>query len=127
MKARRLKLGVFIAQILIPTIVAQEEEPPWWAAASVYHFPHVFATDFEDLVPQLQNSSADFVLIDFYAPWCPHCQHFAPDYERLALAVQKFDAAQAKVTSSSGKSSILSATVDCQRFAKLCDFWNVHS
>lgn len=127
MKARRLMLGVFIAQILIPTIVAQQEEAPWWAAASVYHFPHVFATDLEDFVPQLKNSTADFVLIDFYAPWCPHCQHFAPDYERLALAVQKFDAAQAKVKSSSGTSSILSATVDCQRFAKLCDFWNVHS
>lgn len=22
----------------------------------------------------------------FYAPWCPHCQHFAPTYEAVAEA-----------------------------------------
>jgi thiol oxidase len=116
-----------VALFLIPTIVAQqeEEEAPWWAAISSYHFPHLYAMDLEDFVPQLQNTSADFVLIDFYAPWCPHCQHFAPDYERLALAIQRFDN-QGTEEAVDKKPSILSATVDCVRFSSICDFWGVH-
>ena len=27
--------------------------------------------------------AVQYVLMEFYAPWCPHCQHFAPDLERL--------------------------------------------
>ncbi|GMI10254.1 hypothetical protein TrRE_jg9981 [Triparma retinervis] len=27
--------------------------------------------------------STDLVLM-FYAPWCPHCQNFAPVYERIS-------------------------------------------
>jgi thiol oxidase len=118
---------VLIAAIL-GNVFAQEvvmEKPPWWAAVSSFHFPQLFATDIEDFVPQLQNASADYVLIDFYAPWCPHCQHFAPDFERLSLAIQRFD--NSRPNGGSGKPSILSATVDCVRFYSTCDFWGVHS
>jgi len=117
-------LKLLVAAVIIPSIEAQQEEEPWWAAVSAYHFPHIFATDLEDFLPQLRNSSEEFVLIDFYAPWCPHCQHFAPDFERLALATQRFDAAEAKVAK---KPSILSATVDCVRFYDTCRFWGIDS
>ena len=26
-------------------------------------------------------------VVEFYAPWCPHCQHFKPKYIKLAKAV----------------------------------------
>ena len=31
----------------------------------------------------------DVHIIEFYAPWCPHCQHFKPVYVELAREVAK--------------------------------------
>lgn len=39
-------------------------------------------------------------LVEFYKPWCPHCQHFAVHYERIAsvlsnvINVGAFDVSQ---------------------------------
>jgi len=35
---------------------------------------------------QVVKDPTKHVLVEFYAPWCGHCKHLAPDYEKVANA-----------------------------------------
>jgi protein disulfide-isomerase A6 len=43
---------------------------------------HLDGSNFDQVV---KDSNKD-VLVEFYAPWCGHCKHLAPDYEKVAKA-----------------------------------------
>ena len=49
---------------------------------------NILKLDLEIFESEVDAATADvpptMTFVNFYAPWCPHCQHFAPDYERLA-------------------------------------------
>ena len=45
----------------------------------------------------------DNLMIYFYAPWCPHCQHFEPEYQKAAAVLKKENIYLAKIDSSTDK------------------------
>lgn len=57
-----------------------------------------------------QNSS-NGVLMEFYANWCPTCQHFQPDYEKIAFYFN----AEPRV-----QPSVAVARVDCATEVNAC-------
>jgi len=126
-------------QLVVLLVGTAAQEMPWYAKISQFHFPHLFAADLSNSTfdSQLHNTSAEYALVDFYAPWCPHCQHFAPDYERLAATIEKFDARQRSLRRSPSRAlapgiaspqpMVLAATVDCVKDAGLCNAWGIQS
>jgi len=47
---------------------------------------------------QVIQDKSKHVFVEFYAPWCGHCKHLAPDWEKLGLAFQnEHDVVIAKV------------------------------
>ncbi|KAK9111873.1 hypothetical protein Scep_019392 [Stephania cephalantha] len=64
--------------------------PTSWASS------HPFSTDGRVLELDESNfdsaiSSFDYILVDFYAPWCGHCKRLAPQLDAAALILAKLD------------------------------------
>ncbi|XP_047322378.1 protein disulfide-isomerase-like [Impatiens glandulifera] len=72
-------LAAFILLISISSFSSAEEKE------------HVLTLDhsnFTDIV-----SKHDFIVVEFYAPWCGHCKSLAPEYEKAASVLSSHDPA----------------------------------
>ncbi|CAK88849.1 unnamed protein product (macronuclear) [Paramecium tetraurelia] len=55
----------------------------------------------------------EVLLVDFYAPWCPHCQNLMPEFEKAATQFKE------------QQSIITLGKVDCTHESVLCDEFKV--
>ncbi|OMO88094.1 Thioredoxin-like protein [Corchorus olitorius] len=67
----------------------------------------------------LNNTSATFAIVEFYAQWCPACRNYKPHYEKVARLFNGPDAVNPGI--------ILMTRIDCalKINTKLCDKFSV--
>eukprot|EP00927_Polykrikos_kofoidii_P016834 TRINITY_DN17635_c0_g1_i1.p1 TRINITY_DN17635_c0_g1~~TRINITY_DN17635_c0_g1_i1.p1 ORF type:complete len:742 (-),score=116.41 TRINITY_DN17635_c0_g1_i1:129-2354(-) len=89
---------------------------PWYLKVNSFKFPTIAAVHLNagNFFNTVTNAAVDYALIEFYADWCPHCQHFAPEYERFAATVKKYNENPAD-----GK-TLFVGSIDCVRSPALC-------
>ncbi|XP_057446025.1 protein disulfide-isomerase-like [Lotus japonicus] len=59
---------------------------------------HAIESEAKEFVLTLDNSNFseivskhDFIVVEFYAPWCGHCKNLAPEYEKAAAVLSSHD------------------------------------
>ncbi|CAD8182004.1 unnamed protein product [Paramecium pentaurelia] len=72
---------------------------------------NVVVLDYENFDAALMRF--EVLLVDFFAPWCPHCQNLMPEFEEAAYQFKE------------KKSKITLAKVDCTHESALCDSFQV--
>ena len=88
-------------------------------------FPPLFVPDLEGSMPEAVESLIDtqartrppvaHLVVEFYAPWCPHCQQFAQTMERLGHACND----------PGRPTSVLVARVNCVAERNLCKAYGI--
>ncbi|EFJ34965.1 hypothetical protein SELMODRAFT_142613 [Selaginella moellendorffii] len=61
----------------------------------------------------------DFIVVEFYAPWCGHCKKLAPEYEKAATALKEHNIVLAKVDANEEKNKKIASDYEIRGFPTL--------
>ncbi|KAL8126532.1 hypothetical protein AgCh_013708 [Apium graveolens] len=74
---------VFLGLVLLIGSICKADE----SSESVIE--HVLTLDHSNLTQTVAKH--DFIVVEFYAPWCGHCKNLAPEYEKAASVLSSHD------------------------------------
>ncbi|KAK3034770.1 hypothetical protein RJ639_032283, partial [Escallonia herrerae] len=108
--ASRVSICAFCVVVLSLTgVFASEGEEP---ASKEF----VLTLDHSNFADTL--SKHDFIVVEFYAPWCGHCKKLAPEYEKAASILSSNDppVILAKVDANEEQNKVLASEYDVKGF-----------
>jgi thiol oxidase len=80
---RRFALIAALVGVLVATLAPECAAANAIAPSAI----HLSEKDFDDRIAM--TKADEHCLMEFFAPWCPHCQNFGPTYERIAALYNK--------------------------------------
>ena len=92
-----------MASLISQDVLSKSPTSRWWRLPNVTPLTKA----------NLAKTKKDTWVVDFYAPWCPHCRDFAPVFGAMAL----------KLKSAHGQ--LRFGMVDCAHEQKLCSVLNI--
>jgi len=109
MRNAKLMLGVFALLAILVGVFAAEDVVT------------LGGKDFDKFIKK-----NDFVVVEFYAPWCGHCKSLAPEYEKAAgmLKKEKVPVVLAKVDATQADNEFLATKYDIKGYPSLKIFRN---
>ncbi|KAL8130572.1 hypothetical protein V2J09_019727 [Rumex salicifolius] len=116
-----LLLFLSVAALSLGRISASEGEASAAAADPKEHVLTLDSSNFADTI-----AKHDFIVVEFYAPWCGHCKKLAPEYEQAASTLSSHDPpiVLAKVDANEEANRELASTYDVKGFPTLKIFRN---
>ncbi|PSS30226.1 Protein disulfide-isomerase [Actinidia chinensis var. chinensis] len=93
-------------------------------SASAEEVDHVLTLDQSNFTETVNKHN--FIVVEFYAPWCGHCKHLAPEYEKAASVLSSHDPPiiLAKVNANDEANRELATKFEVQGFPTLKIFRN---
>ncbi|EEF48327.1 protein disulfide isomerase, putative [Ricinus communis] len=101
---------IFVLSLIAVAISAAESEEEQSSVLTLD------STNFTDTI-----SKHDFIVVEFYAPWCGHCKKLAPEYEKAASILKSHDipVVLAKVDANEEANKELATQYDIKGFPTL--------
>lgn len=104
---RQFALLSLLALVLVWAFTATPTDAKFRDSGGLFQNSFHVVSLTEKTFREAMNKTDEVWLVDFYAPWCPHCRVFAPEYEKIGAFY-------------AGSKAIRVGAIDCTQHGAAC-------